>query len=195
MNFIGNNFYHIYNRGNNKQLIFPLEKNYDFFLNKIQSELRNFCDIMAYCLMPNHFHLLIYVNEKSNGLSILPKQSHQILTRKIGTILSSYSQAINKQEKKTGSLFQQKTKAKLIESDYYATTCLHYVHQNPLRAGLVKRLEDWKYSSFNHYLQNDSTICNLPLAKELLLIQLQSELFYEESYSVVPDSVIRAFLD
>ena len=65
MNFSPDSIYHIYNRGNDKQLIFLLEENYSFFLNKIKQDLLRLCDILAYCLMPNHFHLLL--REKIDG--------------------------------------------------------------------------------------------------------------------------------
>ena len=144
MQFSSDNFYHIYNRGNNKQLIFPQERNYDYFLNKVKIEIRPLCDIIAYCLMPNHYHLLLYINEDCKALEIVQRQP--LLARKIGTIQSSYTQGVNKQENRTGSLFQQKSKAKLIDTNNYALTCIHYIHQNPMRAKLVKKMEDWKYN-------------------------------------------------
>lgn len=191
MNFSPNNLYHVYNRGNNKRLIFPAERNYQYFKNKIRKELKGFCEVLAFCLMPNHFHLLIYIPSDSPGLLKSAGQSQQKLARKLGTILSSYSQAINKQEKTTGSLFQQKTKAKAIDTELYGVACLHYIHQNPLRAKLVNHLEDWKFSSFNEYFRQTSHLCNLSLAFELLNIHFDKERFYKESYKMIPDQFFR----
>jgi putative transposase len=193
MNFSPDSIYHIYNRGNDKQPIFFLEENYSFFLNKIKQDLPKLCDILAYCLMPNHFHLLIYVPATSEGLNFIPNQNQQILVRKLGSILSSYSQAINKQENRTGSLFQQKTKSKLIDSSIYSITCFHYIHQNPLNANLVSIMEDWPYSSFSEYLSGDSTICNISLANELLDIPLSYDRLYKESYLVIDQDAIKSF--
>ena len=187
MRFSPNTLYHIYNRGNNRQIIFPTGKNYDFFFKKVDLELKGLCDLLAYCLMPNHFHLLIYISEKSPGLNLLSNQNQQKLARKIGTILSSFSQAINKQEGSVGSLFQQKTKAKILDSNSYSLACFNYIHQNPIKAGLVRRIEDWRYSSFNDYLEEKSTLCNLKLARELIQIQTESNLFYEESYLAIDE--------
>ena len=108
-------FYHIYNRGNNKQKIFFSDANYLFFLNKIRDQLLPVCKLISYCLMPNHFHIIIMATEKS----IVDRPSFggkpmQEFPYRIGILLSSYSQAINKQNKTTGSLFQQKTKAKAL---------------------------------------------------------------------------------
>ncbi len=75
----------------------------------------------------------------------------QVLEQKLGTLQSSYTRAINKQENKTGSLFQ--TKIKVIElSIDHASTCFHYIHQNPLKANLVNKFDKWSYSSYLEYI-------------------------------------------
>jgi len=193
MKFEKNNIYHIYNRGNNKQLIFLTNENYLFFLRKVRKEFAPYCNILAYCLMPNHFHLMIYYSssddlihqttwsDKING------DGMQILTRKIGTLLSSYTRAINKEQNRTGSLFQQKTKAKVIsEKENYIETCFHYIHQNPLRAKLVNKIEDWEYSSFKDYVGlRKGTLINIICCKQLLNIPMDEKELYEESYQVI----------
>ena len=166
-----NSIYHICNRGNNKQNIFFNRIIYIFFLKKIENELVPNCDLMAYCLMPNHFHLLIYAS---------PYFKPEIFHNKYKVFLSSYTRAINKQQGRTGSLFQQNSKMKgLVDFKYddnnvrmdYPTACFHYIHQNPIRAKLVSRLEDWEFSSFRDYvgLRNDS-ICNRELTKKVVRI-------------------------
>lgn len=190
MNFQPNSFYHVYNRGNNKQLIFFNQNNYLYFLKKVKETLTPFCDILAYCLMPNHFHLLIRIPETSEGLKLIPNQNQQLLVRKLGTLLSSYSQAINKQEGKTGSLFQQKTKAKGLDTETYLRTCFHYIHQNPLKSNLVTKMEDWPYSSFKSYLSRQSEFVNIRGAIEYVDIALESELFYKESYAILDRELV-----
>jgi len=194
MNFSANSLYHVYNRGNDRQNIFFEDRNYHFFLNKLKANTQGLCDILAYCLMPNHFHILIYLSEESDGLKNMANQNQQILVRKIGTVLSSYSQAINKQESKSGSLFQQKTKSKQLTSKSYATTCFHYIHQNPIRANLVEKMQDWPFSSFNDFLSNNSSICNLARAKELLDISENPEQFFKDSYKVIDQGTINDLL-
>ena len=137
--------------------------------------------------MPTHFHLLINISELSQGLRpIHPNNpnSTQVLTRAIGTILSSYTQAINKQEKRKGSLFQPKTKAIELHDDH-GFSCFHYIHQNPLRGKLVPRLENWPHSSFNEYFQNFPGLCDKDTASDLLDIPKSSREFYDQSYSVI----------
>jgi putative transposase len=128
MQFEENNIYHIYNRGNNSQKIFFNHQNYLFFLKKIRAHILPHADVLAWCLMPNHFHLMVYLNsfeievENSNGES---KDKYGVkwgtcvnkrrdFHKSIAVLLRSYTRAINNQENRTGSLFQMKTKAKCL---------------------------------------------------------------------------------
>jgi hypothetical protein len=109
-------------------------------------------------------------------------------------LLSSYSQAINKQEMRKGSLFTQNTRAKSLNdepnNEYYEFICFQYIHQNPIRAGLVDRLEDWKYSSFNYYIGRvKGNICNIELAKEI--INFDTDNFYEQAYAVIDQKKLK----
>jgi putative transposase len=144
--------------------------------------------------MPNHFHLIVSANEAScklrEGFAGKPITE---LSFRIGKLLSSYSQAINKQNKTTGSLFQQKTKAKDLTNTQipnkqgnYLVNAMHYCHQNPWKAGLVKKIEDWRYSSFLDYagLRN-GTLCNTSLLMELTGYDLDN--FYSDSYKMIDD--------
>lgn len=199
-------FYHIYNRGNNGQKIFFERENYLFFLRKMKKYISAYASIVAWCLMPNHFHWVVYVHrtaidiKRQQNAEASPKKSHALtkvqgmtkarethtltssegmnkfrtLNDSIGILLRSYTRAIQKQEKLTGSLFQKKTKAKVLideikiepaywntafgtlinmpEGKSYLETCIEYVHQNPVYSGLVKKADEWEFSSFNDYL-------------------------------------------
>ena len=127
MHFEANHLYHIYNQGNNGQKIFFTRENYLFFLKKIQDHLLLHCDLLAWCLMPNHFHLMVKVRDDSSDEYVQkiqpnsePDYQHDVnsrtpsteaLNKAIGIILASYTRAINKQQNRSGSLFQAKTKA------------------------------------------------------------------------------------
>jgi len=196
MHFEPEKLYHIYNRSFNKFPIFPKPQNYQYFLKKI-SGLTSMCDILAYCLMPNHFHLLLYIPLNSEGCDMLNGQNGgfgmQNLARKIGTMLSSYTQGINKQEGRNGSLFQPKSKAKALNDGNYRLTCFNYIHQNPLKAGLVKKIENWKYSSFNEYYLEMEGICNKEIATQLMDIPSEPAKFYLQSYGVIDPDFSRGF--
>jgi putative transposase len=122
--------YHIFNQGNNRQQIFFSRDNYLFFLKKIKSQIIPFADILAWCLMPNHFHLLIHVNRVQRKINtptgFVSKNSlsdsldvkreneilkNQTLSQSIGILLSSYTRAVNLQIERSGSLFRKETKA------------------------------------------------------------------------------------
>ena len=173
MHFEKENIYHIYNRGNNKQKIFFTHKNYLYFLRKVRKHILPVADILGYCLMPNHFHFLIYANEKTIQSKIVNKQERNLLSDAFRNILSSYTLGINKQENRSGSLFTQNTKSKAVfdsfHNYYYIETCFYYIHQNPTKDGLVQHLKDWLYSSFLDFANlRNGTLCNQGLAKKLI---------------------------
>ena len=186
MEFFKNELYHIYNRGNNRQKIFFKPDNYIYFLKKVRRYLLPYCDILSYSLMPNHFHFLIHSDERTIINKTIRFQPKNVLSEGIRVLLSSYTQAINKQNQTSGSLFQQNTKAQpiVMGSRNYDITVFHYIHQNPYRANLVLRMEDWEYSSFADYCgKRNGSLCNRELAIKLLGLNMKT--FYEDSYKAI----------
>ena len=178
-------FYHIYNRGNDKQRIFFERDNYLYFLRKL-NHINNYVDILSWCLMPNHFHILVYVSNPVNNYQI---------NIKFGTMLSSYSQAINKNLNRTGSLFQQRTKFKKIASEEYALVCFNYIHQNPMKAGLVDKMENYEFSSFKDYTGfRQGKLINKELALEILKLPALPNEIYDLSYQLLPASKVSKIL-
>lgn len=178
MDFKANNIYHIYNRGNNRQNIFLSERNYIYFLEKVRKYITPTCDILAYVLMPNHFHFLIHADHRTQVTVTNISFTNNVLSEGIRLMLSSYTKGINKQEDRTGNLIQQKTKSKCVYDAevndlQYVTTCFHYIHQNPVMAGLVSKNGDWIYSSYRDYvgLRNGS-LPNKSLANEKLHLSI-----------------------
>ncbi len=205
MRLIPEEIYHIYNRGNNHQKIFFNNENYLRFLKKVRKEWKPYCEILCWCLIPNHFHFMLKATSIScEEIPAYGGKPMELLARKIGLCLSSYSQYINHQNKTTGSLFQQKTKAKCISdsklllpfsrmrvsSADYVISCMHYIHQNPWKAGLVNKMEEWIYSSFAEYggLRNGS------MRNQSLLFQItdyNKESFYKDSYDIIDDEFLK----
>lgn len=211
MKFLLNNSYHIYNRGNNKNNIFFNRGNYFYFTYKIRKYLLPHCSILAYCLMPNHFHFLIFVDRNIGGTDYINEPSHLDqsnratdlpISKGLRILLSSYSQAVNIQQKRTGNLFQQNTKIKCISDipcdnfsyNYYDFICFNYIHQNPLKAKLVKKIEDWEFSSFRDYIGlRKGTLCNLKLAYKIIT-NLEKETLYKMSYeNLIKEDVDKIF--
>jgi len=139
--------YHIYNRGNNKQKIFLEKSDYRFYLallNKYSNDT-NF-SVIAYCLMPNHVHLLV----KQNGEISPPK-----LLSKLHT---SYAMYFNKKYRRVGHLFQDRYKQKVVINDNYLAQLICYIHLNPFNDGIVDLPEKYQWSSFGQYRQLGSKV-------------------------------------
>lgn len=136
-------FYHIYNRGNNKQKIFFEQENYLYFMRLFRKYLEKYdIDLHAYCLMPNHFHLLVQTGIASN----VPQMMHDMMI--------AYVKAINKRYDRIGHLFQNRYKIKPVQSTEYLLHLSRYIHTNPFFAKLVTVAQDWKYSSYKNYISN-----------------------------------------
>lgn len=136
---IPGNFYHIYNRGNNGQDIFFENENYIFFLNRYDRYISPFCETIAWVLLKNHFHILIYVKDyedfNMNNLeySTVKSPKRIDLHLQFGHFFNSYAKAINKRYKRTGSLFEKKFERKIVNSDTYLQNLIHYIHYNPVK--------------------------------------------------------------
>ncbi len=162
-------FYHIYNRGNNRENIFYKEGNYNYFLKKYDLYLSDYLETYAYCLLPNHFHLLVRVKEEEEVVSAMQRipslQGMVSLSEPVGKIVSeqfrrffiTYSQAINKQESRIGSLFQKNFKRKCIVNDRYFTNAVHYIHANPQLHGICDNYMEYNYSSYGRILLEKSS--------------------------------------
>lgn len=201
MHFEPDQIYHVYNRGNNKQAVFFTEANYIYFLQKVETEWKRYCEILCYCLMPNHFHFMLRPNEEGcRNILLGDKETHlQDLSRTIGKTLSSYTKAINIQNKIIGNLFQKKTKAKLLTEvsrintkfahKDYLITCFHYIHQNPKKAKLTDHLKDWAYSSYpDYYGYRSGQLCNKTLALQVLALS-ENDLKQYESPELTAEAV------
>jgi REP element-mobilizing transposase RayT len=121
------NFDHVYNRGNNRQIIFFERENYIYFLRLIREHLiKNSVDIIAYCLMPNHYHLLVYLRDET-------------LSDAMKSLSLSYTKAINKRFNRSGVLFQGRFQSIHISQTDYLVNLSQYIHLNPVKASLVKQ--------------------------------------------------------
>jgi len=133
-------YYHLYNRGNNRQPIFLERENCLYFLRQLRKYLvPAIIDVIAYCLMPNHYHFLVYLRTDN-------------LSRPMQRFSLSYTKALNKRYERVGSLFQGRFKAVAVDSDEYVLHLSRYIHLNPVLAGLVARPEDWEFSSYHEYI-------------------------------------------
>ena len=172
MKLTESHIYHVFNRGTNKQLIFYQLRNYHYFLGKMKRWIVPTCNLLAYCLMPNHFHFLIQANHLTVQEIVTGDIRMNSFSNGLKHLLGGYARGLNKQEKRIGSVFMQKTKIKAVQNwnlNYdYAELCFQYIHLNPMNAGFVFHPADWPYSSWQEYLGNSVyKLCNIKLGCEL----------------------------
>ncbi|WP_256259933.1 transposase [Winogradskyella luteola] len=136
-------YYHLYNRGNNKKDIFFDLGNYDYFLKLLGKYIKPISNIYAYCLIPNHFHLVLKVNDKVEN----PSQA-------FSNLMNAYTKAINKRYNRSGSLFQKPFKRIRIEKENYFLNLIVYIHLNPLKHNLNTHFEKYKYLSYSEIVNN-----------------------------------------
>ncbi|MFC2086307.1 transposase [Bacteroidota bacterium] len=145
--FESGKYYHIFNRGNNKENIFIEDENYNYLLKLIKKYLTETCIIYAYCLLPNHFHLLLKIKEMEN-LPDLFQNGKKKIHQPISDMFNAYSKAINKKYKRTGSLFQKHMHRINIASEEYFRELILYIHLNPEKHGIFDDFCKYQYSSY-----------------------------------------------
>ena len=140
---VGGEFYHVINRANARLPIFFVEEDFQLFESIMEEAQEKFkIDILAYCLMPNHFHLVLSPR-KDDGL----QKFMQWLT-----LTHTQRWHIKNKTTGTGHLYQGRYKSFLIQDDDHLLAVIRYIERNPLRAKLVKKVENWGFSSLNRRL-------------------------------------------
>ncbi len=147
-------YYHVYVRGNNKQIIFANQLDFHYFINLFERYLSNKeshnsdnylypnylgkIRLIAYCMMPNHFHLLVY------------QVDTPYLEKFMRSLMTSYGKYFNLKYKRTGPIFESRYKAVRIDNESYLQHISRYIHLNP------KLWQDYKYSSIQYYLDEEA---------------------------------------
>ena len=146
--FTQGQYYHIYNRGAGKAKVFFNDGNYQYLLRLVKEYYQKHgATIIAYCLMPNHYHFL------------LRQETDEPLSKFIGVLFNAYVQALNLQQGRTGTLFEGRFKQKWVDKWEYLIVLCRYIHLNPVRAKLVARPEDWSYSNYREWIESHDTLC------------------------------------
>ena len=171
--------YHIYNRGINGENIFKEERNYPYFLTKYAQYIEPIAETFAYCLLKNHFHIVIktkseteivdfYVKKKTKSLNLDDVESSEsqeikilsashIISLQFAFLFNSYAQSINKANNRTGSLFEERFRRILVGTDAYFTELIYYIHANPQKHGFVKDFRAYPHSSYHSHLSKAMT--------------------------------------
>ncbi|MCF7832840.1 MAG: hypothetical protein K9N05_04600 [Candidatus Marinimicrobia bacterium] len=188
--FDSNSFYHIYNRSIGSELLFVFENDYKYFIEKMNRFLFSFSEIIAYCLLPNHFHLLIKIKDKEDLSARVQCKGYQSGVQKelnidqaLKNFFNSYTRSYNIAHTRYGRLFQHGYKYKEINSDEYLLWLIYYIHRNPVHHKLTIKCQDWNYSSYNEII-NEKNKTNSEFVFDLFgdkheFIDLTSELTLE----------------
>ncbi len=165
-------FYHVYNRGINGENIFKQDRNYAYFLQKYVQYVEPIAETYAYCLLKNHFHLLIrtrsesdirdvYKNEllKSKNTRVEKDEKHisWILSNGFASLFKSYAQSINIGYNRTGRLFEEPFRRILVDTDEYFTELVFYIHHNPQKHKFINDFKFYPYSSYYSLLSLSAT--------------------------------------
>jgi putative transposase len=134
-------YYHLYNRGCNKDDIFRDKENYVHLLHLMEEGLQKYdATLAAYCLMPNHYHLL------------LRQDSDTPISELMQDVFNRYAKALNKWAGRSGTLFEERFKAKHVDKEEYLMHLCRYIHLNPLKAGLVRSVDEWEFSDYLEWI-------------------------------------------
>lgn len=134
-NMKDSSFFHIMVQGLNKEFIFNTKRNMKKYYDYAYKNSGNI-DILAYCIMNNHAHFLIYSNDIKNMENWMKKTN------------TSYALYYNKKNNRVGYVFRDRYKVQIIDNERYLYTCAKYIHENPLKAKICKDLKDYQFSSF-----------------------------------------------
>ena len=142
-------YLHIMVQGINRENIFEKEANKRKYYSLLVSEKEeNDIDLLTYCIMDNHAHIVTYVNKIENVSQYMNK------------VNSAYAIYYNKQNNRVGYVFRDRYKSKAIKDEWYLFNCITYVHFNPVKAGIVKNPSEYKYSSYNDLFNNTGIASN-----------------------------------
>jgi len=138
-------YYHLYNRGVGGSTIFFNPANYKYCLQLMQRyRQRQGAAIIAYCLMPNHYHLL------------LRQDTNEPLSTFVRVVFNAYVQAVNRQEGRRGPLFEGRFRHVWVDRDEYLAHLCRYIHLNPVQGKLVQSPEEWPYSDYSSWISESA---------------------------------------
>jgi putative transposase len=176
--FASGEYYHVYNRGCNREDIFREEDNYSYLERLIGESLKK-CQVsmVAYCLMPNHFHFL------------MRQESEVAISEVIHEVFNRYVKAFNKRYGRTGTLFEERFKVRHVDNPDYLVHLCRYIHRNPVEAGIVEEVGSWKHSDYMEWASGQK---NSDLVSDLFSSPLEYARFVTEYH---PTSEVETALE
>jgi putative transposase len=145
--------YHVFNRGNNSEDLFKEDRNYLYFLTLLKKHLLPVVNVYAYCLMKNHFHLVVRLKD----IEHLPDKFKQKPALAFSNLFNAYAKAMNRAYNRRGSLFQEHLHRLRIEDEEYLRQLIAYVHLNPTKHRFTDDFKSYRYSSYQAYVSGKTT--------------------------------------
>jgi putative transposase len=174
--FEAEKYYHVYNHAIGIENLFRNKENYLYFLKKYGEYMYPVTETLSYCLMPNHFHLLIKVRDETTLLNFYKEKLvqkkdkqklvefnpqnfsvHSCVMQEFGNFLNGYAKAYNKMYERKGSLWLRHLEKKEVNTNAYLSKIIHYIHYNPIHHGFCKDILAWDYSSIHAFLTDKNT--------------------------------------
>ena len=168
--FTENGCYHVFNRANGFETLFNREDNYYFFLQRLKKYILPIADLYAYCLLPNHYHLVLQLKptiDIESHYSLIKRKAPPVtewmaefIAQCFGNWQNSYAKSFNKKYSRMGSLFMSPLSRLAIKNDHQLAATIFYVHKNPVHHGITTTMEKWKFSSYNTFFSQNPTQIN-----------------------------------
>lgn len=173
--FCEGNVYHVYNRTNNKELLFRSDENRNYFLRQFHRYLNHLTETFCWCLLDNHFHLLVRVNSLTkihqnlqeidfDSLTVTEKKFldndctlSELIEVAFKNFFQSYTLAFNKQHHRKGNLFYKPFKRLLVDKESQFTQAVIYIHANPVKHLIASNFQCYKWSSYQSFLSDLAT--------------------------------------
>ena len=147
MHYPPENYYHIYNRGADGKRIFCQRENYRYFPRLLRFHLSHAAaELIAFCLMPNHYHLVVYLTREIN------------FSNTLRAFTTAYVRSINNWYGRMGYLYQGTTQSKIVGEEEYLVHLCRYVHLNPVVSGLVASPEVWEFSDYREWISETQSV-------------------------------------
>ena len=156
-------YYHIYNRGNNGIDLFYEIENYNHFLRLYEKYIDPITETFAWCLMKNHFHILVYIKETNEidttklEYSSTDKPKTISASKQFSNLFNAYTLAMNKRYNRTGSLFEKNFKRKVVSSENYFQKLIFYIHNNPVHHRFAEHIVEYPWTSYGTIISTKQT--------------------------------------
>ena len=156
-------YYHFYNRGNNGIDLFYETENYNHFLRLYEKYIDPIAETFAWCLMKNHFHILVYIKETNEidveKLEYSSTEKPKIVnaSKQFSNLFNAYTHAMNKRYNRTGSLFEKNFKRKVVASENYFQKLIFYIHNNPVHHRFTENIVDYPWTSYGTIISTKQT--------------------------------------